>query len=54
MPTAGACDSYASGTGAKRLVPLSEPDTVMDLEKTKRAVWQPASVQRRIPGIKHL
>ena len=47
--SAGACDSYAAGTGAKRLVPLSEPDIVM-VGEDKARVWQPASCPAPDPG----
>ena len=44
----GACDSYAVGTGVKRLAPLSELSVVW-FRQTKRELGGQTLVQRRLP-----
>ena len=44
----GACDSYAVGTGVKRLAPLSELSVVW-FRQTKRELGGQPLVQRRFP-----
>ena len=46
--SAGACDSYAVGTGVKRLAPLSEL-SVAWCRQTKRELGGQPLVQRRFP-----
>ena len=36
--SAGACDSYAAGTGAKRLAPMFEPDIKTDGRNSARVL----------------